>query len=63
MAAEPLQYSRERFDGGAVTSGEAARNTHAIPPATQATKKLFADSDKGVTILFHEDKRSLNYSK
>ena len=27
LAAEPLWYSRVRFDGGAVTSGEAARNT------------------------------------
>lgn len=26
-------------------------------------KKLFADSDKGVTFLFHEDERSLNYSR
>ena len=28
LAAEPLQYSRVRFDGGAVTSGEDARNRY-----------------------------------
>ena len=26
-------------------------------------KKLFADRDKGVTILFYEDERWLNYSR
>lgn len=29
----------------------------------QLPSKLFADSDKGVTFLFHKEERSLNYSR